>query len=71
MLTTTPCFLIAVMLLSICGHESFLQGCCSVFVLCENVGLGDGYTDDKYLSRVSLTCFSMRTHLLDIFLLNS
>ena len=68
---TTPCFLIAVMLPSICGYESILQGCCSVFVLSENVRLGDGYADDKHLSRVSLTCFSMRTHWLDIFLLNS
>ena len=66
---SSPCFLIAVMLPSICGHESSLQECCSVFVLCENVRLGDGYTYDEHLSRVSLTCFIMRTHQLDIFLL--
>ena len=65
-LTTTPCFLIAVMLPSICGH-----GWCSVFALCENGRVDDGYTDDKHLSIVILTCFSMRTHWLDLFLLNS
>ena len=37
----------------------------------ENVRLGDGYREDKHLSRVSLTCIIMRTHWLDIFLLNS
>ena len=71
MLTTTPCFLIAVMLPSICDHESFLQGCCSVFALCENVRLDDGYKDGSHLSKVSLPCFSMITHRLDIFLLDS
>ena len=69
LMRSSPCFLIAVMLPSICGHESSLQECCSVFVLCENVRLGDGYTYDKHLSRVSLTCFIMRIHRLDIFLL--
>ena len=64
LMRNSPCFLIAVMLPYICGHESSLQECCSVFVLCENVRLGDGYTDDKHLSRVSLTCFIMRTHWL-------
>mgnify|MGYP001795999626 CR=1 FL=1 len=39
-------------------------------MLGENVKLDDGYTDDKHSSRVSLTCFIMRTHWLDIFLLN-
>ena len=69
LMRNSPCFLIAVMLPSICGHESSLQECCSVFVLCENVRLGDGYTFDKHLSRVSLTCFIMRTRWLDIFLI--
>ena len=67
----SPCFLIAVMLPSICGHESFLQECCCVFVLSDDVRLGDGYADDKHLSKVSLICSIMRTCWLDIFLLNS
>ena len=66
-MTSSPCFLIVVMLTSICDQYSFLQECCSVFVLCENVRLGDGYADDKHLSRVSLTCFIMRTHIPDIY----
>ena len=71
LMINSPCFLIAVMLPSICGHESFLQECYSLFILCENVRLGDGYTDDKYLSRVSLTCFIIRTRWLDILIFNS
>ena len=54
------CFFIAVMLPSIFDHESFLQECCSVFYCVKAVG--DGCADDKQLSRVSLTCFIMRTH---------
>ena len=68
LMRNSACILIAVMLPSICGHESALQKYCC-FVLCENVRLGDRYTFDKHLFRVSLICFIMRTHRLGIFLL--
>ena len=67
MTRNSPCFLISAMLPSICGHESFLLERCSAFVKI----LGDGYADDKHLSRVSLSSFITRTLWPNLFFLTS
>ena len=48
LMRNSPCFLIPVMLSSICGHESFLRQCCVNF--CWMKMLGNGCPAGKHLS---------------------